>query len=441
MQVFHGQDQRPIPGAANQQVPEGLKGLFSLLLRLQLTIGFILDLQRQQLLKGRDEVPQVLVQPEDPFLQPVLDDPLRLPFFDAEEGPENVQYGQIGHRTPVVQALPFQIGVPVSRKKTPELQQQSRFADPGFPHQAHDLAFARLHLGEGLPERFDFPAAAHKPGQAPGHGRPDPRVHLRRPEEPKGLDRLLFPLDLQGFGGSERKELPGQSVGALGDQDAARLGGRLHPGGQVGGIAHGGVVHPQIIPDGAHHHGAGVEPDAHPEIDPVVSLYLLTVGDQGLLNGQGRMAGPLGVIFMGDGRPEQGHDPVAPELADRALEAVDFIHQDPAAAVHDPVDVLRVELLRDGREPGHVGEHDRHQLALPFQGTARGQDLIGQVFGGVGFGLPVVNGGEFLRFSQFVAAFKTELAVRRYILAALRTNRFDLWPHSLQNLAPSGRSL
>ena len=32
----------------------------------------------------------------------------------------------------------------------------------------------------------------------------------------------------------ERKELPGQPVGALGDQDAARLGGRLHPGVPIG---------------------------------------------------------------------------------------------------------------------------------------------------------------------------------------------------------------
>ena len=110
------------------------------------------------------------------------------------------------------------------------------------------------------------------------------------------------------------------------------------------------------------------------------------------------MAGPLGVIFMGDGRPEQGHDPVAPKLADRALEAVDFIHQDPAAAVHDPVDVLRVQLLGHGRKPGHVGEHHRHQLALALQGPASGQNLVRQVFRGVGFRLPVVNGEKLSSF-------------------------------------------
>ena len=84
------------------------------------------------------------------------------------------------------------------------------------------------------------------------------------------------------------------------------------------------------------------------------------------------MAGPLGVIFMGDGRPEQGHDPVPPEFADRALKAVDFIDQDPAAAVHDLVDVLWVQLFREGGKAGHVGEHHRDQLALAFDGAAGG---------------------------------------------------------------------
>ena len=32
----------------------------------------------------------------------------------------------------------------------------------------------------------------------------------------------------------ELNELPGQSVGLLGDQDVPRLGGHLHPGGPIG---------------------------------------------------------------------------------------------------------------------------------------------------------------------------------------------------------------
>jgi hypothetical protein len=100
------------------------------------------------------------------------------------------------------------------------------------------------------------------------------------------------------------------------------------------------------------------------------------------------------------------------------------------------MDVLRVELSREAGDASHIGEHDRHQLTLPFQGTTRGQDLIGQVFGGVGFRLPVVNGGEFFQFSQFEATFKTEFAVRMYILAPLRTNRFDFLAAFFTELGP-----
>ena len=93
-----------------------------------------------------------------------LDDVLLLPFFDSDEGPENVQYGQIGHGPAIVKASTFKIPVIVLREKISELQQQPGFADSGFTHDAHDLAFSGLHLVEGLFERFDLTGAAHKSG-------------------------------------------------------------------------------------------------------------------------------------------------------------------------------------------------------------------------------------------------------------------------------------
>ena len=93
------------------------------------------------------------------------------------------------------------------------------------------------------------------------------------------------------------------------------------------------------------------------------------------------MAGPLGMILVGDGRAKEGHDPVPPELPDRPLNPVDLLHQDPAAAVHSSVDIFRVQLFGHGSEAGYVGEHHRHQLALAFDSAAVGQDLIGQVLG------------------------------------------------------------
>jgi hypothetical protein len=41
------------------------------------------------------------------------------------------------------------------------------------------------------------------------------------------------------------------------------------------------------------------------------------------------------------------------------------------------MDLLRIEALREGGEPGHVGKQDRDLFALAFERTAGGQDLLG----------------------------------------------------------------
>jgi hypothetical protein len=54
---------------------------------------------------------------------------------------------------------------------------------------------------------------------------------------------------------------------------------------------------------------------------PLLAAYFLGVGAHGALQGQGGIAGPQGVIFMGDGSTKQGHNAVAEYLVDGALEA------------------------------------------------------------------------------------------------------------------------
>ncbi len=48
------------------------------------------------------------------------------------------------------------------------------------------------------------------------------------------------------------------------------------------------------------------------------------------------------------------------------------------------MDLLGIELFGDRGEVGHIGEEDGDELALPFQGGARGEDLVGEVLGGIG---------------------------------------------------------
>ena len=83
------------------------------------------------------------------------------------------------------------------------------------------------------------------------------------------------------------------------------------------------------------------------------------------------------MVLMGQGCPEQGHDPISGELVDGAFILMNLIHQDPQAAVHDLVDFFGVQLLGEGSEAGHIGKQHSHQLSLTLQGTAGVQDFIG----------------------------------------------------------------
>ena len=69
---------------------------------------------------------------------------------------------------------------------------------------------------------------------------------------------------------------PSASRRVVGGQPNAP-GGRqlLHAGRQVRGLAHGRVVHVQVVADGPHHHLPGVEPDADLHLDAMRAAHLL----------------------------------------------------------------------------------------------------------------------------------------------------------------------
>jgi hypothetical protein len=92
------------------------------------------------------------------------------------------------------------------------------------------------------------------------------------------------------------------------------------------------------------------------------------------------------VILVGDRRPEQRHDPVAHDLIDRALVAVDGLHHPFEHGVEELPGFFRILVGQQLHRPFQVREQDRDLLALPFEGTLGGEDLLGEVLGGVGLG-------------------------------------------------------
>jgi len=90
--------------------------------------------------------------------------------------------------------------------------------------------------------------------------------------------------------GAERLHLDmsfGQPQGVAGDQDGPGLGHLLHPGGKVGGLADRGVVHVQVVANGADDDLAGIEPHANLHGRSARALNLVRIEIHAPLHPQG----------------------------------------------------------------------------------------------------------------------------------------------------------
>ncbi len=122
--------------------------------------------------------------------------------------------------------------------------------------------------------------------------------------------------------------------------------------------------------DGADDHLAGVEPDPDLHVDPVGAAELLGVPAQGGLHVERGVAGPHGVILVGDRRTEQRHDPVAHHLVDGALVAVDGLHHPLEDRVEELPRLLGITVGEQLHRALEVGEEDRDLLALALEGSS-----------------------------------------------------------------------
>jgi hypothetical protein len=102
-----------------------------------------------------------------------------------------------------------------------------------------------------------------------------------------------------------------------------------------------------------------------------------------LLHPKRGIAGPHGVILMGDGRSKERHDPVAHHLVDRALVGMDGLDHALEDGVEKPPRLLGVPIGKQLHRAFQVGEEDRHLLPLALEGALGGEDLLGKMSGGV----------------------------------------------------------
>ena len=206
--------------------------------------------------------------------------------------------------------------------------------------------------------------AADEAGEAALAGEVEPRARLADPGQLEDPDRLAGALDLELAEVLEVEEAGGELGGVLGDVSLAGLGQRLHPLGEADGVADRGVVALAALADPPGDHLAGVDPDPGREVEALAAAQLGRVLGDVVEHLQGGVTGAPGVVLVGDRRAEDGHDPVAGELVDRALELGHGVGQDREEALHDLAPLLRVLLLGEVHRAADVGEQHRHLLAL-----------------------------------------------------------------------------
>jgi hypothetical protein len=163
------------------------------------------------------------------------------------------------------------------------------------------------------------------------------------------------------------------------DHDRAGIGKLLHASGEMRRLADRGIVHVQIRPDGTYDHLARVEPHADLDGHALRAEDLLRIPCDALLHPQRRVTRPDGMILVGEGRAEEGHDPVAHDLIHRALVAVDGLHHQLEDGVEELSRLLRVTAGEQLHRALEVGEEDRDLLTLAFQGGFRRENLLGEV--------------------------------------------------------------
>ena len=232
---------------------------------------------------------------------------------------------------------------------------------------------------EGDAQLVQLPVASDEAGQPAGRGDLQTRPRRRETGKLEHFHGLAEPLDGHG---AERfhPDVPlDEAEGGGRQQDRIRLRHLLHPGREVGGLAHRGVVHVEVATDRPHQHVAGIQADPDLDGNAMRTLHLVAVAAHPLLHAEGRVAGAERVIFVGERGAEESHDAVAHDLVDGAFVVVDGLHHALQDGVEQVARLLGVALGEQLHGALEVGEENGHLLALAFQRAAGSQDAGGEV--------------------------------------------------------------
>jgi hypothetical protein len=129
------------------------------------------------------------------------------------------------------------------------------------------------------------------------------------------------------------------------------------------------------------------------DVDTVASTQVRGVPCEGLVHPKRSVTGTDGVVLVGEGSPEERHDPVPHDLVDRPLVPVDRLHHPLEDRVDQLPGFLGIAVGQELHRALHIGEEHGDLLPLAFERGFRRQDFLGEVLGGVGPGRRKRAGG------------------------------------------------
>ena len=203
--------------------------------------------------------------------------------LDTERGFDDFGERQVWDVPAVGHAVPLQPCHAVVAGGAAEFGDEAGLAEAGLPRHEGNPAAGAAGSGQLAFKDSQFSIAADERRQPPlgRHLEAGPAALL--PHDAVELDRLGFAFHA---GRTERlavEVVDYHSVGRLGEEDLARSGQRLHPGGEVDGIPDGGHLHGQLVAHLADDDRPGVEPDPEAAPDSVAFTDgLLLVGQSPL---------------------------------------------------------------------------------------------------------------------------------------------------------------
>ena len=343
MQVLEHHQQRAVAGQAAEQLGHHLHAAAVHRLTAELAqhlVGLGVGRQAGQCRQERVGLGVVAEHAVQGRLQVETDARLGGGGAGAEPVAQQLAHRPVGEALGVGQRAALEHGQAVAQRLD-GVGHQARLADARLAGDRDDHADA---LGQPLEPIADIGQLAVATDQR--LGREAARV-LELADHAEAVDRSLAATQRGLAQLLQLEAAPHLGGGLRAERDRGLVGQRLQPRGDVDGVAERVVATAVIAGTGGDDHRAGVHGDARAQLDAVGLGHALGVLGQSTLDGEAGAHGSLAVVLVRNRGAEHGQQPIAEQLRDGAVIALDLGRHQAHDLVEQELRPLRAQPLAD----------------------------------------------------------------------------------------------